>query len=69
MLLGRFTGWVLKEVIRKAEEEFYSPEAIRRELSNWQYLLENNEITPEEYREHEQKLFRRLIEGQERGIE
>lgn len=69
MVLGKFTIWAIKQVIMEAENEYYSPEAIRRELSLWQYRLENQEITPEFYREQENKLFARLMEGRERGIE
>lgn len=69
MVLGRFTIWIFKEIIERAEQEWYSPEAIRRELGHWQYLLENKEITPEEYRKQENRLFNRLKEGQERGYE
>lgn len=65
----KFPIWAIKQVIEHAEAEFYSPEAIRRELSQWQYRLENKEITLEEYHEHEKRLFARLMEGQERGIE
>ncbi|ODA39725.1 gas vesicle protein GvpG [Desulfosporosinus sp. BG] len=65
----RFPIWAIKQVVEHAEAEYYSPEAIRRELSQWQYRLENKEITPEEYRECEKRLFERLIAGQERGIE
>lgn len=68
-MLFRFPIWAIKQVVEHAEAEFYSPEAIRRELSQWQYRLENKEITPEQYREHEKRLFERLIAGQERGIE
>lgn len=69
MLLGKFTTWVIKEIIEQAEQEYYSPEAIQRELSQWQYRLESGEITREEYREVEKKLFDRLMEGRERRIE
>ena len=65
----RFPIWAIKQVIEHAEAEYYSPEAIRRELSQRQYMLENKEITTEEYREHERRLFERLMEGQKRGIE
>lgn len=65
----RFPIWAIRQVIEHAEAEYFSPEAIRRELSQRQYMLENNEITLEEYREHEKRLFARLMEGQERGIE
>jgi len=65
----RFPIWAIKQVIEHAEAEYYSPEAIRRELSQCQYMLENKEITLEKYREHENRLFERLMEGQERGIE
>lgn len=65
----RFPIWAIKQVIEHAEAEYYSPEAIRRELSQRQYMLENKEITPEEYREHEKRLFERLMAGQKRGIE
>ncbi|HWQ43353.1 MAG TPA: gas vesicle protein GvpG [Desulfosporosinus sp.] len=65
----RFPIWAIKQVIEHAEAEFYSPEAIRRELSQRQYMLENQEITLEEYHEHEKRLFERLMAGQERGIE
>lgn len=67
--LGRFSIWAIKQVIEHAEAEYYSPESIRRELSRWQYKLQNEEISPEEYREQEQRLFQRLMEGQERGLE
>ena len=69
MVLSRFIIWTIKEIIERAEAEWFSPEAIRRELSSWQYLLEIKEVTPEEYREHEKILFLRLMEGQERGVE
>jgi len=69
MLLGKFTIWIIGEIIEQAEQEYYSPEAIQRELSQWYYKLENGVITPERYREIEKKLFDRLIEGQERMIE
>jgi len=65
----KFPIWAIKQVIEHAEAEYYSPEAVRRELSRRQYMLENKEITIEEYREHEQRLFERLMAGQERGIE
>lgn len=65
----RFPIWAIKQVIEHAEAEYYSPEAIRRELSQYQYMLENKEITLEEYRELEKQLFERLMVGQERGIE
>lgn len=65
----RFPIWAIKQVIEQAQAEYYSPEAIRRELSQRQYMLENHEITLEEYREYEKRLFERLMEGRERGIE
>ncbi|KLU67583.1 Gas vesicle protein G [Desulfosporosinus acididurans] len=65
----RFPIWAIKQVIEHAEAEYYSPEAIRRDLSQHQYMLENHEITLEEYREYEKRLFERLMEGRERGIE
>lgn len=68
-MLGRFVWWVIKEIAEQAEAEWYSPEAIRRELSQLQFRLENKQITLEEYRERERILFDRLIEGRERGIE
>jgi len=69
MPLIRFAVWAISEIINRAEDEWYSPEAIRYELSHLQYLLENNEIAAEEFRQREQKLFERLKEGRERGIE
>ncbi len=68
-VLGKFTIWVFKEIIARAEAEYYSPDAIRRELSRLQYMWDNREITREEYLSREQSLFERLKEGQERGIE
>ncbi|MDR3587844.1 MAG: gas vesicle protein GvpG [Desulfosporosinus sp.] len=65
----KFPIWAIKQVIVHAEAEYFSPEAIRRELSQRQYMLENKEITLEEYREHEMRLFERLMVGQKRGIE
>ncbi len=69
MVLSRFIIWTIKEIIERAEDEWYSPESIRRELSSWQYLLEIKEVTTEEYRRHEKILFQRLMEGQERERE
>lgn len=69
MILGRFVWWILQEITERAEADWYSPESIRGELSRLQYLLANKEISLEEYREQEKRLFDRLIEGQERGIE
>lgn len=69
MLLGRFVWWILEQVTERAETEWYSPEAIRQELSQLEHKLANREITVDEYREREKKLFDRLLEGQERGIE
>lgn len=68
-MLGKFTIWVFKEIIDRAEAEYYSPEAIRRELSRLQYLWDNGEITRAEYLSREEDLFRRLQEGQERGYQ
>jgi len=68
-MLFRFPIWAIKQVIEHAEAEYFSPEAIRRELSQRQFMLENKEITLEEYREHEKRLFERLMMGQKRGIE
>jgi hypothetical protein len=65
----RFPIWAIKQVIEHAEAEYYSPEAVRRELSQYQYKFENKEITLEEYQQHEKRLFERLMAGQERGIE
>jgi hypothetical protein len=65
----KFPIWAIKQVIEHAEVEYYSPEAIRRELSRRQYMLENKEITLKKYREYEQQLFERLVAGQARGIE
>jgi hypothetical protein len=69
MVLTRFIIWTVKEIIERAEAEWYSPEFIRMELSRWQYLLEIKEVTPEEYQKHEKILFQRLMEGQERERE
>lgn len=69
MVLFKFTFWVIRELAAKAEQEYYSPESIRRELGHLQYLWETHEITANEYEEYEQKLIQRLREGQERGYE
>ena len=64
----KFSIWAIRQIIEHAEAEYYSPEAIRRALSQRQYMLENKEITLEKYREYEKLLFERLMAGQERGI-
>lgn len=69
MLVAKFTKWIIGEIIEQAEQQYYSPEAIQRELSQWHYKLENGGITSEQYREIEEKLFARLMEGRERMIE
>lgn len=68
-MLGKFVIWVIKEIAAQAEAEWYSPEAIRAELSQLQYRLQSNQMSLEEYREREKLLFNRLLEGRERGFE
>lgn len=69
MIIGRFTTWVIKEIIKRAEEEWYSPQVIQQELENLQSRFEKLEITEQEYYEQEQLLFERLLESRERRLE
>ncbi|MGC7873198.1 gas vesicle protein GvpG [Desulfosporosinus sp. SYSU MS00001] len=69
MVLQKFTMWVLKELITRAEDEWYSPEVIRQELESLRSRLESKELTIDEFSKQEELLVERLMVGRNRGIE
>jgi hypothetical protein len=52
--------WVVKQVIREAEREYYDPQAILAQLSELARRREMNEIDAAEFGEQEALLLERL---------
>ncbi|MET7640924.1 gas vesicle protein GvpG [Streptomyces sp. NPDC005438] len=66
----RGTGWVLDQVVRAAEEEYYDPAPVQRELRALERLLLDGQITEEEFDRREDELLDRLewLEAQRRRL-
>jgi hypothetical protein len=64
----RGTIAIAEQVLRQAEEVYYDPAAIRRELEEVDRLREAGEIGEDEATAWEDELIERLMIGQERGI-
>ncbi|MFG3045029.1 gas vesicle protein GvpG [Streptomyces sp. NPDC048241] len=54
--------WVIDQVLSAAEEEYYDPEPVRRELAALEKQLTSGEISDEEYDRREDELLDRLDE-------
>ncbi|MFG3097854.1 gas vesicle protein GvpG [Streptomyces sp. NPDC048202] len=54
--------WVIDQVLSAAEEEYYDPEPVRRELAALERQLTSGEISDEEYDRREDELLDRLDE-------
>lgn len=67
--MGKFAIWVLKELVARAEDEWYNPDTIRQELELLSKKLDNEEIKIDEFSAQEELLLERLIAGRNRGIE
>jgi hypothetical protein len=65
----RGTVAVAEQVLKQAEEVYYDPATIRRELEEVERLREAGEIDDEEATAWEDQLIERLIEGRSRSEE
>ncbi|MGW2466734.1 gas vesicle protein GvpG [Streptomyces bauhiniae] len=54
--------WVIDQVLTAAEEEYYDPEPVRRELAELERALTSGQISDEEYDRREDELLDRLDE-------
>jgi hypothetical protein len=52
--------WVADQILTQAEEEFYSPESLQRQLSALQQEMEDGRVTEDEYLHAEDELLDRL---------
>ena len=61
--------FVFKEIAKRAEEEFYDEEGVKRELTTLYMLLETGTITEDEFTDREMVLIERLEEIEARKKE
>jgi hypothetical protein len=64
----RGTVWVAEQVLEQAEEEFYDPAKIRRQLEQVDRLRETGELSEEEATAREDELVERLMVGRSRPV-
>jgi len=64
----RGTVWVAEQVLEQAEEEFYDPAKIRRQLEQVDRLRESGELSEEEATAREDELVERLMVGRSRPV-
>lgn len=62
----RGTVWVADQVLQQAEQEYYDPSTIRKQLERVDELREREEITAEDAEALEEDLIDRLLEGRSR---
>ncbi|MBM9617703.1 gas vesicle protein GvpG [Streptomyces zhihengii] len=58
----RGTAWVVDQVLTAAEQEYYDPEPVMRELAALERELTSGRISEEEYDRREDELLDRLEE-------
>lgn len=58
----RGTFWVIDQVMTAAEQEYYDPEPVRRQLAELERALADGRILEEEYERGEDELLDRLEE-------
>ncbi|GAA1518553.1 hypothetical protein GCM10009730_26120 [Streptomyces albidochromogenes] len=58
----RGVGWVVQQVARAAEDEFYDPGPVMRELAELEEALESGRIDEETFDRREDELLERLEE-------
>lgn len=64
----RGTVWVADQVLQQAEQEYYDPSTIRKELERVDELRARGEITAEDADALEEELIDRLVEGRSRRV-
>lgn len=62
----RGTLWVAERVLEKAEEDYYNPGLIRREIEQVDQMRAAGEISEDAAEEWEESLIERLIESRRR---
>lgn len=62
----RGTVWVAERVLEKAEEDYYDPGRIRREIEQVDELRRSGGISDEAAEEWEETLIERLLESRRR---
>ena len=62
----RGTIWVAEQVLEEAENQYYDPGVIRRQLEDVEELRASGEITDEEAEQLEDDLVERLMESRRR---
>lgn len=62
----RGTLWVAERVLDKAEEDYYDPGRIRREIEHVDELRRTGEISDDAAEEWEESLIERLLESRRR---
>lgn len=65
----RGVKWVAEQVRQQAEEEFYDPVEIRRQLEDVDEMRARGELDDDEAEAIEEELVQRLLEGQARASE
>jgi len=65
----RGVAWVAEQVRRQAEDEYYDPVEIRRQLEDVDEMRASGELDEDEAEAIEEKLVQRLLEAQERAGE
>lgn len=62
----RGTIWVAEQVLEEAENQYYDPGVIRRQLEDVEELRASGQITDEEAEQMEDALVERLMESRRR---
>lgn len=62
----RGTVWVAEQVLEQAEEQYYDPAAIRRQLQAVDERRQSGELSEEEATALEEELIERLLEARTR---
>lgn len=56
----KFVVWIAQKVSEAVDQEYYSPDAIKREMLDISMKVESGEISEEEYQKKETELLDRL---------
>ncbi|WP_042414849.1 gas vesicle protein GvpG [Streptacidiphilus anmyonensis] len=64
----RGTVWVLERVVEQAENEYYDPGRVERELADLEKALLAGEVDDETFDQREDELLDRLEEIRARGL-
>ncbi|MFJ5773013.1 gas vesicle protein GvpG [Streptomyces sp. NPDC093094] len=59
----RGSAWVINQVLREAERQYYDPAVVQAELARLEQALEAGEIDEEEFDRREDELLDRLEQG------